>query len=113
MECAALVRAIKHGDLDRLIIPDAPIDVLAQQIVAACSAEEWDEDAMFALARRAYPYRNLTRETFDSILGNVIGGDSGEARAVQGVCASRPGEWEIAGPAWGAAGGHHQRWGDS
>ena len=68
LECAALVRAIRQGDLDRLIIPDAPLDVLAQQIVAACSAEEWIEDEMFALARRAYPYRNLKRETFDSIL---------------------------------------------
>ena len=68
MECAALVRAIKLGDLDRLIIPDVPLDVLAQQIVAACSAEEWDEDEMFALARRAYPYRDLKRETFDGIL---------------------------------------------
>ncbi len=68
MECAALVRAIKQGDLDRLMIPESPLDVLAQQIVAACSAEEWDEDQMFALARRAYPYRNLKRETFDSIL---------------------------------------------
>ena len=68
MECAALVRAIKQGDLDRLIIPEAPLDVLAQQIVAACSAEEWNEDEMFALARRAYPYRDLQRETFDSIL---------------------------------------------
>ena len=68
MECAALLRAIKQGDLDRLIIPEAPLDVLAQQIVAACAAEEWDEDAMFALARRAYPYRGLKRETFDSIL---------------------------------------------
>jgi ATP-dependent helicase Lhr and Lhr-like helicase len=68
IECAALVRAIKHGDLDRLIIPELPLDVLAQQIVAACSAEEWPEDEMFALARRAYPYRNLKRETFDEIL---------------------------------------------
>jgi ATP-dependent helicase Lhr and Lhr-like helicase len=68
MECAALTRAIKHGDLDRLMIPESPLDVLAQQIVAACSAEEWDEDQLFALARRAYPYRNLQRETFDSIL---------------------------------------------
>jgi ATP-dependent Lhr-like helicase len=68
MECAALVRAIKLGDLDRLIIPDAPLDVLAQQIVAACAAEEWDEDDMFALARRAYPYRELKRETFESVL---------------------------------------------
>ena len=68
VECAALVRAIRQGDLDRLMIPESPLDVLAQQIVAACSAEEWDEDEMFALARRAYPYRNLTRATFDSIL---------------------------------------------
>jgi ATP-dependent Lhr-like helicase len=68
MECAALVRAIRQGDLDRLMIPEFPLDVLAQQIVAACAAEEWDEDEMFALARCAYPYRNLKRETFDSIL---------------------------------------------
>ena len=68
LECAALVRAIRHGDLDRLMIPESPLDVLAQQIVAACAAEEWDEDEMFALVRRAYPYRNLKRETFDAIL---------------------------------------------
>ncbi len=68
LECAALVRAIRHGDLDRLMIPESPLDVLAQQIVAACSAEEWSEDEMFALVRRAYPYRNLARATFDSIL---------------------------------------------
>ena len=68
LECAALVRAIRQGDLDRLMIPESPLDVLAQQIVAACSAEEWDEEEMFALVRRAYPYRNLTRATFDSIL---------------------------------------------
>jgi ATP-dependent Lhr-like helicase len=68
LECAALVRAIRQGDLDRLMIPESPLDVLAQQIVAACSAEEWSEDEMFALVRRAYPYRNLARATFDSIL---------------------------------------------
>ena len=122
MELAALIRAIKHGDLDRLIIPEAPLDVLAQQIVAICAAgsggahvaraprprasgsnaadhemnatalyadspvaladtragepaphssssdDGWGEDAMFGLVTRAYPYRNLKRETFDSIL---------------------------------------------
>ncbi len=68
LECAALVRAIRQGDLDRLMIPESPLDVLAQQLVAACSAEECGEDEMFALVRRAYPYRNLTRATFDSIL---------------------------------------------
>jgi ATP-dependent Lhr-like helicase len=76
-ECAALVRAIRHGDLDRLMIPEAPADILAQQIVAICAAtnsafkEEdggWDEDELFDLVRRAYPYRDLTRETYDSIL---------------------------------------------
>jgi len=68
LECAALVRAIRQGDLDRLMIPESPLDVLAQQIVAACSAEEWSEDEMFALVRHAYPYRNLTRPTFEAVL---------------------------------------------
>ncbi len=68
IECAALVRAIRQGDLDRLMIPEAPLDILAQQIVAACAAEEWGEDEMFALVRRAYPYRNLVRAAFDAIL---------------------------------------------
>src|ERR1700736_5761460 len=126
LECAALVRAIRQGDLDRLIIPEAPLDILAQQIVAICAAESgivhvaraprprmpetvseleaskpglwendsalvgandrrgvaldtragapaphesgWDEDALFALVTRAYPYRNLSRDTYDGIL---------------------------------------------
>jgi ATP-dependent Lhr-like helicase len=68
VECAALVRAIRLGDLDRLMIPESPLDVLAQQIVAACAAEEWREDDLFAVVRRAYPYRPLSRETFDSII---------------------------------------------
>jgi len=67
-ECAALVRAIRQGDLDRIEIPDAPQDVLAQQIVAMCSAEDWQEDDLFARIRRAYPYRNLERSQFDTIV---------------------------------------------
>ncbi|HKW24695.1 MAG TPA: DEAD/DEAH box helicase, partial [Terriglobales bacterium] len=68
MECAALMRAIRHGDLDRLIIPEAPLDILAQQIVAACSAEDWQEDDLFHLVRRSYPYRELPRAQFEEIL---------------------------------------------
>jgi ATP-dependent helicase Lhr and Lhr-like helicase len=68
LECAALVRAIRQGELDRLVIPESPLDVLAQQIVAACSAEEWGEQEMFTLVRSAYPYRNIERGTFDAIL---------------------------------------------
>ncbi|MCU1271485.1 MAG: dependent helicase, Lhr family [Acidobacteriaceae bacterium] len=116
LECAALVRAIRQGDLDRLIIPDSPLDILAQQIVATCTTSGghvgrtfatssgngrvartflselgggtdesaptavllapdqpsedpgWDEGELFALVKRAYPYRNLSRELFDSIV---------------------------------------------
>jgi ATP-dependent Lhr-like helicase len=68
LESAALVRAVRHGDLDRLIIPESPLDVLAQQIVAACAAEEWGEVELFELVRQAYPYRNLSLETYHGIL---------------------------------------------
>ena len=68
LECASLVRAIRYGDLDKLIIPESPLDVLAQQIVAACAAEEWGEVDLLHLVRRAHPYRNLTPETYDAIL---------------------------------------------
>jgi ATP-dependent Lhr-like helicase len=100
LECAALVRAIKQGDLDRIMIPHAPVDILTQQIVAICAAGRgsidvwraprqavgeqdalstaggdagatdsgWDEDELFALVRRAYPYRNLSREVYEAVL---------------------------------------------
>jgi len=68
IECAALVRAVREGTLDRLIIPEQPLDILAQQIVAAVAAEEWDEDALFALVRGSYPYRALTRKAFDDVV---------------------------------------------
>ncbi len=112
MECAALVRAVRQGDLDHLIIPEAPLDILAQQIVATCATSTpggplrqhsralepgsetlfpsmheqkalpgsvhedsgpadssgWDEDEMFEMMRRAYPYRNLRHETYESVL---------------------------------------------
>ncbi len=68
VESAALVRAMHEGDLDRIEIPEAPMDVLAQQIVAMCACEDWKEDELFAVVRRAYPYRNLRREEFDAIV---------------------------------------------
>jgi len=68
IENAALIRAIRQGDLDRIAIPDSPMDILAQQIVAMCAAEDWTEDALFHSVRRAYPYRNLERQAFDEIV---------------------------------------------
>jgi ATP-dependent helicase Lhr and Lhr-like helicase len=68
MEFAALVRAMRAGVLDRLEIPACPIDVLMQQVVAACAAEPWEEDALFEVLRRAHPYQELTRETYEQVL---------------------------------------------
>ena len=65
VECAAMVRAVRDGELDRIAVPDAPLDVLAQQIAAETAAEEeWDEEALFGLCRRAYPYKDLKEEQY-------------------------------------------------
>src|SRR6185503_7935824 len=68
VEQAALVLAIRRGELDRVIVPDAPLDILSQQIVATVATGEWLEDDLFALARRAYPYRDLPRDDFDDVV---------------------------------------------
>ncbi len=68
IECAALVRAARERQLDRLIIPAHPLDILAQQIVAAVACEEWQEDALFDLVRGAYPYRDVSRKDFDAVV---------------------------------------------
>ena len=76
VECAAIIDSVRRGELDRLEIPERPLDILAQQIVAAVAAEEWTEDDLFAMVRRAYPYRNLEREQFDSIVRMLAEGFS-------------------------------------
>ena len=60
VESAALIRAMRAGVLDQLEIPHCPMDVLMQQIVAACAAEPWEEDALYEVLRRAHPYSSLT-----------------------------------------------------
>ena len=87
IECAALLRCVNRGELDRLSIPEKPLDVLAQQIVAAVAtskrgalqsaeAEAWGEGELFDLVRSAWPYRNLTREEFDSVVKMLAEGFS-------------------------------------
>src|SRR5687767_5261174 len=76
VECAAIIDSVRRGELDQLEIPERPLDILAQQIVAAVAAEEWTEDDLFAMIRRAYPYRNLEREQFDSIVRMLAEGFS-------------------------------------
>ncbi len=68
VEGAALLRAVRGGRLDRTPQPSAPLDILAQQAVAACVPEDWSEDELFETLRRAWPYRELARERFDACL---------------------------------------------
>ncbi len=74
LECAALVRAIRGGAMDTLAIPAAPLDILAQQIVAECAADEWGVDALYDLVREAYPYRGLARKEFDEVVDMLADG---------------------------------------
>ncbi|WHZ13481.1 MAG: DEAD/H associated domain protein [Nitrospira sp.] len=68
IECAALIRAIRAGLLDHIDVPAAPLDVLSQQIVAAAATQGWHEEELYALCRRAMPYRDLTRPAFDAVV---------------------------------------------
>ncbi len=74
LECAALIRAIRTGVLDRIAVPPAPLDILAQQIVAAAATQTWQEDELFDLCRRADPYRTLARSEFDQVLRMLADG---------------------------------------
>jgi ATP-dependent Lhr-like helicase len=74
LEQAALIRKMRAGELDQLQIHEQPNDVLMQQIVAACGAEPWEEDALYNILRRAYPYRDLTRKAFDELIALLSNG---------------------------------------
>jgi ATP-dependent helicase Lhr and Lhr-like helicase len=74
VECAALLCAVRHGRLDAIAVPDAPLDILAQQIVAETAAETWHEDALYELVRRSAPYAALSREDYDEVLELVAEG---------------------------------------
>jgi ATP-dependent Lhr-like helicase len=76
LECTAILVAVRRGELDRLVMPGKPLDVLAQQIVAETAAREWDEDGLFALLRGAWPYRDLARGEFDEIVRMLAEGCS-------------------------------------
>jgi ATP-dependent helicase Lhr and Lhr-like helicase len=76
VECAALLDSVRRGELDLLKIPEQPLDVLAQQIVAEVAAREWSEDELYALVRRASPYRALPREDFAAVVGMLAEGFS-------------------------------------
>ena len=76
VECTALLDAVRRGELDQLSVPENALDVLSQQITAEVAAREWPEEELFALLRRAYPYRNLERADFDACVRMLAEGFS-------------------------------------
>ncbi|HTM26995.1 MAG TPA: DEAD/DEAH box helicase [Vicinamibacterales bacterium] len=76
VECAALLRSVRRGELDAIVPHDCPLDVLAQQIVAECACRSYSEDELFAWARRAWPYRALSRTDFVAVLKMTADGFS-------------------------------------
>lgn len=77
IECAALLDCVRRGELDTLHIPQAPLDVLAQQIIAEVSCQEWGEDDLLALFRRAEPYARLDEKHYQALLGMLAEGYNG------------------------------------
>ena len=83
VECGALIRGVRRGNLDELTVRDAPVDILCQQMVAACAAEELGEDELFALVTGAAPYAALSRARFDELLAMLSEGMSTRRRVGQ------------------------------
>src|SRR5450830_431989 len=101
IECTALLDCVRRDELDALRIPAAPLDVMAQQIVAEVASREWTEDALFDLLRGAAPYANLPRERYDAVLHMLTEGYSGR----QGVRAAYLHRDAVSGTLRGRRGG--------
>lgn len=77
LECGALIYAINQGELDKLIIPKESLDILAQQIVATCATGEWQTDDLYRLVCGAFPYQDLSKNDFDTIINMLAEGVAG------------------------------------
>ena len=74
VECVALLDSVRRGELDALRFVPAPLDVLAQQLIAEVACREWNEDALFDLVTRAWPYRQLSRERYAEVVRMISDG---------------------------------------
>src|SRR5207249_8010131 len=68
LECAVVTKAMREGEIEETSIPRNPLDVLAQQVVAACADEELAVDELQALVTRAYPFAELSRQQLENVL---------------------------------------------
>ena len=92
VECVALLRAVRQGELDHVVIPEKPLDVLAQQIVAEAACEDWSVDAHYDLVRQAYPYRHAGPGRVRFRPDDAGAGDQHAARTNANVAPSRRGQ---------------------
>ncbi|MEW8091740.1 MAG: DEAD/DEAH box helicase [Candidatus Thiodiazotropha endolucinida] len=74
VESVAMLDSIRRGELDRIPVPEHPLDVLAQQIVAEVSAREWDEQALYRAFRCARPYNSLAEQDFLAVVKMLADG---------------------------------------
>jgi ATP-dependent helicase Lhr and Lhr-like helicase len=73
LECAVVAGRMRTGEIEETRVPRNALDVVAQQVVAACATEEWTVDALYDLVRRAHPYRELPRSQFEGVLDMLAG----------------------------------------
>ncbi len=76
VEAAAILDATHRGELDRICIPEAPLDILAQQIIAEVACEEWSENKLYRLIKRAWPYKNLSEKSYKQLISMISDGYS-------------------------------------
>ena len=76
LECSALLKCVRDGELDHIRMHEKSLDVLAQQIVAEVAAEDWDEAELLQLFRNAFPYRSLTESEFSDVVQMLARGFS-------------------------------------
>lgn len=76
LESTAMLHAVAQGQLDKLIIPMAPLDILAQQIVACVANQDWNFHELFRLFKRSYPFQNLETDAFDTVVQMLADGIS-------------------------------------
>lgn len=72
-QTAVAVERMRSGAIEKLSVPANPLDVLAQQVVAALAMEDWAVDDLFALVTRAASYSQLPRSAFDATLDLLSG----------------------------------------
>src|SRR2546423_8028460 len=73
VEIAAIVAAMRAGDVEPTQVVQNALDVLAQVVVAAVSVDDWKSEDLFRLVKRAYSYHQLTRAAFDEVLAMLSG----------------------------------------